>query len=61
MLRYGGNQEGTIDGCIAIGAVEHGVAVNAPRERRHRIEHLELVEGAVVGGRTVDEKDPSLT
>lgn len=31
---------------IAIGAVEHAVAVNGPRERRHRIEHLEVVEAA---------------
>ncbi|MDQ4215218.1 amidohydrolase [Microbacterium capsulatum] len=31
---------------IAIGAVEHAVAVNGPRERRHRIEHLEVVETA---------------
>lgn len=29
---------------IAIGAVEHAVAQNGPRERRHRIEHLELVD-----------------
>lgn len=29
---------------IAIGAVEHAVAVNGPRQRRHRIEHLEVVE-----------------
>lgn len=29
---------------IAIGAVEHAVALNGPRERRHRIEHLELVQ-----------------
>ncbi|MDI2034903.1 amidohydrolase [Paenarthrobacter nitroguajacolicus] len=33
---------------IAIGAVEHAVAVNGPRERRHRIEHLELVDMADV-------------
>ncbi|MFJ4264330.1 amidohydrolase [Paenarthrobacter nicotinovorans] len=33
---------------IAIGAVEHAVAVNGPRERRHRIEHLELVDRADV-------------
>lgn len=29
---------------IAIDAVEHAVAQNGPRERRHRIEHLELVD-----------------
>lgn len=29
---------------IAIGAAEHAVSVNGPRERRHRIEHLELVD-----------------
>lgn len=33
---------------IAIDAVEHAVAVNGPRERRHRIEHLEVVEAADV-------------
>ncbi|MEV7663856.1 amidohydrolase [Paenarthrobacter sp. NPDC089316] len=33
---------------IAIAAVEHAVAVNGPRERRHRIEHLELVDKADV-------------
>jgi predicted amidohydrolase YtcJ len=33
---------------IAISAVEHAAAVNGPRERRHRIEHLEVVEGADV-------------
>lgn len=33
---------------IAIGAVEHAVAANGPRERRHRIEHLELVDRADV-------------
>lgn len=33
---------------IAIGAVEHAVSVNGPRERRHRIEHLELVDRADV-------------
>ncbi|MFJ5957718.1 amidohydrolase [Paenarthrobacter sp. NPDC092416] len=33
---------------IAISAVEHAVAQNGPRERRHRIEHLELVERADV-------------
>ena len=31
---------------IAIGAVEHSVTENGPRERRHRIEHLEVVERA---------------
>lgn len=31
---------------VAIGAVEHAVAVNGPRERRHRIEHLEVVDPA---------------
>lgn len=31
---------------VAIGAVEHAVATNGPRERRHRIEHLEVVEAA---------------
>ncbi|MDL9978558.1 amidohydrolase [Microbacterium sp. ASV49] len=31
---------------IAIGAVEAAVAANGPRERRHRIEHLEVVEAA---------------
>lgn len=31
---------------IAISAVEHAIAVNGPRERRHRIEHLEIVERA---------------
>lgn len=29
---------------IAIGAVEAAVAANGPRERRHRIEHLEVVD-----------------
>ncbi|MEV7282310.1 amidohydrolase [Streptomyces sp. NPDC093111] len=29
---------------VAIGAVEHAVALNGPRERRHRIEHLEVVD-----------------
>ncbi|MFJ4026643.1 amidohydrolase [Paenarthrobacter sp. NPDC089989] len=29
---------------IAIDAVEHAVALNGPRERRHRIEHLELAD-----------------
>lgn len=33
---------------IAIAAVEHAVAQNGPRERRHRIEHLELVDRADV-------------
>ena len=33
---------------IAISAVEHAVAVNGPGERRHRIEHLELVDRADV-------------
>jgi predicted amidohydrolase YtcJ len=33
---------------IAVGAVEHAVAQNGPRERRHRIEHLELVDRADV-------------
>ncbi|MBT2551329.1 amidohydrolase [Arthrobacter sp. ISL-65] len=33
---------------IAIGAVENAVAQNGPRERRHRIEHLELVDRADV-------------
>ena len=33
---------------IALGAVEHAVAQNGPRERRHRIEHLELVDRADV-------------
>ena len=33
---------------IAISAVEHAVAANGPRERRHRIEHLELVDRADV-------------
>jgi predicted amidohydrolase YtcJ len=33
---------------IAIGAVEHAVAVNGPQDRRHRIEHLELVGRADV-------------
>lgn len=31
---------------IAIGAVEHAIAVNGPRHRRHRIEHLEVVDNA---------------
>lgn len=31
---------------VAIGAIEHAVAANGPRERRHRIEHLEVVEAA---------------
>ncbi|MFB7999694.1 amidohydrolase [Streptomyces sp. NPDC056002] len=31
---------------VAIGAVEHAVAVNGPKERRHRIEHLEVVDAA---------------
>ena len=31
---------------IAIAAVEHAVAVNGPRHRRHRIEHLEVVDPA---------------
>ena len=31
---------------IAIGAVEHAVALNGPRDRRHRIEHLEVVDSA---------------
>ncbi|MFH8503314.1 amidohydrolase [Streptomyces flaveolus] len=31
---------------VAIGAVEHAVALNGPRERRHRIEHLEVVDPA---------------
>ncbi|MRG59274.1 amidohydrolase family protein [Agromyces sp. CFH 90414] len=31
---------------IAISAVEHAIAVNGPRHRRHRIEHLEVVERA---------------
>ena len=33
---------------IAISAVEQAVAQNGPRERRHRIEHLELVDRADV-------------
>lgn len=33
---------------IAISAVEHAVAVNGPGQRRHRIEHLELVDRADV-------------
>lgn len=33
---------------IAIAAVEHAVAQNGPRARRHRIEHLELVDRADV-------------
>ncbi|GAA3692777.1 amidohydrolase [Arthrobacter ginkgonis] len=33
---------------IAINAVEHAVVANGPRERRHRIEHLELVDRADV-------------
>ncbi|MBD7996204.1 amidohydrolase [Arthrobacter sp. Sa2CUA1] len=33
---------------IAISAVEYAVATNGPRERRHRIEHLELVDRADV-------------
>ncbi|MFG3041491.1 amidohydrolase [Streptomyces sp. NPDC048330] len=28
---------------VAIGAVEHAVTLNGPKERRHRIEHLEVV------------------
>ncbi|MGW5232852.1 amidohydrolase [Streptomyces nodosus] len=31
---------------VAIGAVEHAVALNGPKERRHRIEHLEVVDPA---------------
>jgi predicted amidohydrolase YtcJ len=31
---------------IAIGAVEHAVHVNGPKTRRHRIEHLEVVDEA---------------
>ncbi|AJF63692.1 amidohydrolase [Streptomyces vietnamensis] len=31
---------------VAIGAVEHAVTVNGPKERRHRIEHLEVVDAA---------------
>lgn len=31
---------------IAIGAVEHAIAVNGPKHRRHRIEHLEVVDNA---------------
>ncbi|MFE1950503.1 amidohydrolase [Streptomyces sp. NPDC059524] len=31
---------------VAIGAVEHAVAVNGPKQRRHRIEHLEVVDAA---------------
>lgn len=33
---------------IAIAAVEHAIAQNGPGERRHRIEHLELVDRADV-------------
>lgn len=33
---------------FVIGAVEHALAVNGPLERRHLIEHLELVDTAVV-------------
>lgn len=33
---------------IAIGAVEHAVRQNGPRLRRHRIEHLEVVEPAEI-------------
>lgn len=29
---------------VALAAIEHAVAVNGPRERRHRIEHLEVVD-----------------
>ncbi|MFG2521453.1 amidohydrolase [Streptomyces sp. NPDC048527] len=31
---------------VAIGAVEQAVALNGPKERRHRIEHLEVVDPA---------------
>ncbi|WOX25834.1 amidohydrolase [Streptomyces solicathayae] len=31
---------------VAIGAVEQAVALNGPKERRHRIEHLEVVDAA---------------
>ncbi|WP_312866145.1 amidohydrolase [Streptomyces boluensis] len=31
---------------VAIGAVEQAVALNGPKERRHRIEHLEVVDRA---------------
>ncbi|WP_277815655.1 amidohydrolase [Streptomyces exfoliatus] len=31
---------------VAIGAVEHAIALNGPKERRHRIEHLEVVDAA---------------
>ncbi|WP_318216133.1 amidohydrolase [Streptomyces sp. SCL15-6] len=31
---------------VAIGAVEHAVVLNGPKERRHRIEHLEVVDPA---------------
>ncbi|MFH8839047.1 C45 family autoproteolytic acyltransferase/hydolase [Streptomyces sp. NPDC017868] len=31
---------------VAIGAVEHAVALNGPKGRRHRIEHLEVVDAA---------------
>lgn len=31
---------------VAIGAVEHAVALNGPKKRRHRIEHLEVVDPA---------------
>ncbi|MFE4677280.1 amidohydrolase [Streptomyces sp. NPDC056723] len=33
---------------VAIGAVEHAVALNGPKERRHRIEHLEVVDPAEI-------------
>ncbi|MFD5214366.1 amidohydrolase [Microbacterium sp. NPDC058345] len=33
---------------IAVGAVERAIATNGPRERRHRIEHLEIAEQADV-------------
>jgi predicted amidohydrolase YtcJ len=33
---------------IALSAVEHAIAVNGPRDRRHRIEHLETVTEANV-------------
>lgn len=33
---------------VAIGAVERAIAANGPRERRHRIEHLEIAEQADV-------------
>lgn len=33
---------------VAIGAVEHAAAVNGPLDRRHRIEHLEVVDEADV-------------